>query len=127
MVAARPSNLSVVRFTDLVSLPAIPAINRWAIFNRPLNADWGKDSLSEPYRDEGIRAVVNRCKLLCEPGLTKYPCYYAHSQMNTDYGRIGVSMKTKRIVVVPSIAILLLAVLSVVNAQTTRSATPTKP
>jgi hypothetical protein len=33
---------SAVRFTDFVSgLLPIPAMNRWAIFNRPLNADSG--------------------------------------------------------------------------------------
>ena len=32
--------LSAVRFTDLVSDSGpIPAMNRWAIFNRPLSAD----------------------------------------------------------------------------------------
>jgi hypothetical protein len=31
--------MSAVRFTDFVSVRLIPAINRWAIFNRPLNAD----------------------------------------------------------------------------------------
>ena len=49
------ANHSAVRFTDFVSdFRQTPAINRWAIFNRPLNADserptfWAKRSSGLP-------------------------------------------------------------------------------
>ena len=39
-VATAPGSVSVVRFTGYaLRLPLIPAMNRWAIFDRPLNAD----------------------------------------------------------------------------------------
>jgi hypothetical protein len=40
MITPTPLIFSAVRFTDLVShSDPIPAMNRWAIFNRPLEAD----------------------------------------------------------------------------------------
>jgi hypothetical protein len=47
MVATSYLFLSVVRFTDFVANALFPAVNCWAIFIRPLNADWTQNTFGE--------------------------------------------------------------------------------